>query len=217
MRYLLGRGYPRLGALGFVGNRYQLPKSRREVLGRGVYPGEEALARANKLLGADKLQGRALGVDGHNVLITLESAILGRELIACDDGVIRDAAWVSNSYRPSEATDQALDLIFDFIYDQGCLSVVFFLFAPMSMSGEMAAHIRALISGRDMMGRAEAVPVPSRELVAFPGVTATSSSVLIDRVAEPVDLAGLIVRARPAQAPLTALRAKEAADAGPWI
>jgi hypothetical protein len=196
LRYLLGKGYPRPGALTFVGNRYQLPKPDREILGRGVYPGAEALARRNKLIGPEGVKGRAVGVDGHNVLITMESAILGRDLILCDDGLIRDAAWVSNSYRPSDATDEALDLILDYLDEKGALSIVFFLYGPLRLSGELAAQIRAVLSGKGLMGRAEAVPAPTAELKDFPGLTATSNSVLIDRAAEPIDLAGQIIRRR---------------------
>ena len=196
LRYLLGKGYPRHGALTFVGNRYQLPKMEREILGRGIYPGHEAWTRHNRLLGVEKIKGRAVGIDGHNVIITLESAILGRDLILCDDGAIRDAAWISGAYRPSKATDKAIKLVLDFLGRHGALSIVFFLYGAMSMSGEMAADIGAYLSAKNIIGRAKAVPLPREELAAFPGLVATSNSVLIDRVSEPIDLAGLILQGR---------------------
>ncbi|MEW5721775.1 MAG: DUF434 domain-containing protein [Thermodesulfobacteriota bacterium] len=205
LRYLLGKSYPRPGALTFVGNRYQLPKDEREILGRGVYPGAEALARRHKMVGPATIKGRAMGVDGHNVLITVESGILGRDLIECDDGVIRDAAWVSNSYRPSAATDQALAMILEFLAECRALSIVFFLYAPMGLSGELAARIRTALSARGLLGRAEAVPVPANELRSFPGLVATSNSVLIDRVTEPIDLAGHVIRRFWPEVPFTGL------------
>ena len=193
-RYLLSRGYPRLGALTYVGNHYQLPKQDREIMGRGVYPGHEALARRNKLLAPDRLSGRAVAVDGYNVIITLESAFYDRPLIECDDGPIRDASWLSNSYRTSDVTDHVLKMIMDYLDSQGVLSMVFLLFSSMSMSGELAAHISAVLSGRGFLGRAEALPNPANELAEFPGIVATSNSVVIERVAEPFDLAGHIIR-----------------------
>ena len=193
-RYLLGRGYHRPGALTFVGNHYQLPREQREILNRGVFPTGEAGARLQKLRSVAGIRGRSLGVDGHNVLITLESAILGRRLVGADDGVIRDTAGLHASYRPSETTLEALELLLDYIVVQGVGSVVFFLDAPMSRSGELAAQVNAALAGRGLMGRAHAVPVPEMELMGFPGPVATSDSVLIDRVPEPVDLAGRIIR-----------------------
>lgn len=193
LRYLLSKGYPRTGALTFVGNRYQLPKSEREIIGRGVYPGEEALRRRNRLLSPEAIKGRAIGLDGYNVIITLESALLGRDLIACDDGPIRDAAWVSSSFRPSEVTEDVLELILDYLYGKGALSIVFYLYAPMSHSGDLALHISSILSGKGVMGRAQAVPSPKVELRAFPGITCTSDSILIEQVQEPIDLAGNII------------------------
>jgi hypothetical protein len=193
-RYLLSRGYPRLGALTFVGNHYQLPKQERDILGRGVYPETEALRRRGKLAGPEALGGRALGVDGHNVLITLENALQGRLLVDCDDGLVRDIAGAAASYRPSEITERALGLFMDYVIGRQVRSVLFLLDAPLSLSGELAAEVNAVMSGRGLMGRARAVPEPDEELFEFTGLVATSDSVLIDRVATPIDLAGHIIR-----------------------
>ncbi|MBU2550706.1 MAG: DUF434 domain-containing protein [Proteobacteria bacterium] len=205
LRYLLGRGYPRPGALTFVGNRYQLPREDRDVLNRGVYPTAEAAARRARLRGPDAIRGRCVGVDGHNVLITLESALLGRRLIRCDDGLIRDATGAAASYRPSETTDSALDMIMDYLRDRSAGSVLFLLDAPMSCSGELAAQVRAVLAGRGMMGRARAAGDPDFELATFSGLVATSDSVLVDRAAEPLDLAGCIIRERMPEAILESL------------
>jgi hypothetical protein len=204
-RYLLSRGYPRLGALTYVGNRYQLPKQDREIMGRGVYPGHESLARRNKLLTAERVTGRAVIVDGYNVIITLESAFYGRPLIECDDGPIRDASWVSNSYRTSEITDHVLKMIMNSLSSLGALSIVFLLFSSMSMSGELAVHISAMLSGRGLLGRAQALANPARDMAEFPGIVATSNSVLIERVAEPFDLAGHIIRQELPDVPVMSL------------
>ncbi len=196
LRYLLGRGYPRTGALTFAGNHYQLPREQREILNRGVYPDAEASARRCKLLPPDSIAGRSVGVDGHNVLITLESALRDRTIVECDDGLIRDVAGVYASYQPDEWTDKALRLVLDYLVEHRVHSIVFLLDAPLSFSGELAAEIGAVMSGKQIMGRARAVPVPDAELYAFSGLVATSDSVLIDRVDEPLDLAGCIIRER---------------------
>jgi len=195
-RYLLSRDYPRAGALNFTGNRYQLDKAEREILNRGVYPEAVSRVRREKLIDPDGIAGRPLGVDGHNVLITLESALLERTLVEADDGLIRDTAGIFASYRPRDVTDRALTMILEFIESLKPASVLFLLDAPLSRSGDLAGRVGAALAGRDLTGQARAVPVPERELYNFPGPVASSDSVLIDRVAEPFDLAGCLIRRR---------------------
>ena len=208
-RYLLSRGYPRLGALTYVGNHYQLPRETREVLNRGVYPEPVARVRRARLLGPERITGRAAGLDGHNVLITLENALSGQTLVACDDGAIRDTAGASLSYRPGSLTGQAIELVLGYLLERGVRSVLFLLDAPMSYSGELAAQIGGELSGREIMGRARAVGSPEAELRTFSGLVASSDSVVIDMVAEPIDLAGLIIREKFPDLPLIRLRTDE--------
>lgn len=193
-RYLLERGYPRVGALTFVGNRYQLPKAERDILGRGVYDRQTSRARKSKLKSPESLAGRALALDGHNVIITLESALAGRTLIECDDGPIRDTAGLSSAYKPSDASIKVVEMVLDYAAANKVGSVLFLLDAPMAHSGDLAAQIGAMMAGRGMIGRARAVPAPEYELFPFAGLTATSDSVIIDRTANPIDLAGFIIR-----------------------
>ncbi|MFH1090309.1 MAG: DUF5616 domain-containing protein, partial [Pseudomonadota bacterium] len=87
-------------------------------------------------------------------------------------------------------------------------SVLFFLDAPMSYSGELAVQITAVMAGRGVMGRASAEPVPEAKLRNFPGVVATSDSALIERVSEPFDLAGSVIREMKPQPRLRGLMYK---------
>lgn len=193
-RYLLGRGYPRPGALTFVGNHYQLPKDQRMLLDRGVHSEQASRVRRTKLVPPGQVRDRSVAVDGHNVIITLESAMLGRPLVVGDDGVIRDTAGLHGSYRPSEVTGQAIQYIFDYLLELEITSVLFLLDAALSLSGEMAAEIGAFMAGRGIMGRARAVQYADHEIITHPGLVATSDSVIIDRVKEAFDLAGNIIR-----------------------
>jgi hypothetical protein len=195
LRYLLSRGYPQVGALTFVGNRYQLVKEDREVLARGVHPEDQAQSRRGRLLTPEAVAGRSLAVDGHNVLITLESALTGRVLVDCDDGVIRDVAGVHGAYRTGPETDQAIEMILDFITRRRAASLLFILESRLSESGELAAEVGARMAGRSMMGRARTSPAVDRELMEFTGVACTSDSAILDRAASPLDLAGAIIRA----------------------
>lgn len=194
-RYLLSRGYPRTAALILVGNRYALDRTARQILHRGVFAPHEAEARRAKLRFLPEVAGRPLGVDGHNVLITLECAGRGLPLVAADDGFIRDVGQVSGSFKPSRQTDAVLALLLDYLVQQNWRDpVAVFYDAPMSLSGELARQTAALSTARGLRLTAAAVPVPERELQDFPGPIASSDTALIGVHAEVVDLAGEIIR-----------------------
>jgi hypothetical protein len=193
-RYLLNRGYPREASLALAGNRYDLPHAARQLLHRGVFADDVAQARRAKLTPLSALAGQPLALDGHNVLITLESALLGRILVAADDGFVRDVAQVSRAYRDSPATRQALALLAAYVsrHRPGPLTILYD--APMKKSGELAEQTRHLFAAQGMHAEARAVPVPERELLVFAGVVATSDTHLIDAKDIVVDLAGEIIR-----------------------
>uniref|UniRef100_A0A7C3YZK1 DUF434 domain-containing protein n=1 Tax=Desulfobacca acetoxidans TaxID=60893 RepID=A0A7C3YZK1_9BACT len=193
-RYLLNRGYPRRASLTLVGNRYDLPRAARQLLHRGVFADALARARRAKLRPLAALAGRPLAIDGHNVLITLESALLGRPLVAADDGFIRDVAQISRTFRDSPATRQALDLLAAYLsrHRPGPLTILYD--APMKRSGDLARKTRQILAAPGLQVEARAVPVPERELLDFPGAVATSDTHLIDAQEVLVDLAGEIVR-----------------------
>ena len=193
-RFLLARGYPRQAALGLVGNRYGLDEISRRLLHRGVFAPEVAAARRAKLRRLSDLPGRPLGLDGHNVLITLECAARHLPLVAADDGFIRDVGEVSRAFRVSPATDRVLALMADYLADQAAGPVEVFYDAPLSRSGELAGRTREVFASRGLDVRAAAVPVPERRLSGFPGAIATSDTALIDAHPTVLDLAGEIIR-----------------------
>lgn len=206
LRYLLDKNYDRKGAVTFVGNHYQLIKADREILTRGVYPDSVAKARRNKLLKPELLHNRPLAVDGHNIVITIESALLGRTLIASDDGLIRDTAGIHGSYRRQRITGKALELILNFLKAISPEFILFLFDAPLSQSGELALTVTKNLSLYGLQGTARAVPVPEKELYDFQGPVASSDSVIIDRVKEPFDLAGQIIRKTLSEAEVVSLR-----------
>jgi hypothetical protein len=184
-RFLLSRGYPRKSALALVGNRYGLDEIARRLLHRGVFAPALAAARRAKLRRLRDLPGRPLGLDGHNVLITLECAERNLPLVAADDGFIRDVGEVSRAFRVSPAAD----------HTTGPLEV--FYDAPLSRSGELARRTREIFSSRRIAVQTQAVPVPERVLSGFPGAIVTSDTALIDAHETVVDLAGEIIRRHP--------------------
>jgi hypothetical protein len=195
--YLLDRGYPRRAGLQLVGNRYNLDALHREVLHRGVFARKEAGERRDRLVEVERLVDFKLLVDGHNVLITVESALAGRLLIAANDGVIRDVAGVSHRYRISTLTNEAIDTIFQILQKYPPKETLFFLDAPIRQSGELAAAIRSALKSWNLSGDAQALKVPEIQLIGGEGVVASSDSALLDRVQRGFDLAATAIKCLP--------------------
>ena len=196
LRWLLGRGYPRDPALTLVGNRYALEAKWREVLKRGVLPPEVASRRRSKLLPPEALEGEEVALDGHNVLITLRSALRGETVLLADDGLVRDTAGLSAAFRPDEVAEKALHLVLETLSQLRPREIIFLLDAPMSRSGELAAKIRRNLEKWGLRGDAKAVPVPERLLEGFRGVVCSGDGAVVDRAEKVFDLAGFIVQER---------------------
>lgn len=196
MRLLLERGYPRGRVLALAGDRWRLDAADRAMLNRGVHAPAQAAARAAKLLSLGQVQGRAVAVDGHNVLITLETALAGGRLVLADDQVVRDISEVGRHHKPGPATLRAAEMMLTALHKAGAASVAMYLDAPLPKSGELAGELRGLMQHLGLDGEARAVAVPEQCLYQHQGPAASSDSVVIDQVAEPLDLAGHIIRAR---------------------
>jgi hypothetical protein len=195
--YLLDRGYPRRTALQLVGNRYNLDALHRQVLHRGVFARKEAGERRDRLVEVERLVDFKLLVDGHNVLITVESGLAGRVLIAANDGVIRDVAGISHRYRISTLTNEAIDIIFQILRTYPPKETLFFLDAPIRQSGELAAALRSALRNCNLTGDAQALKVPEIQLIGGEGVVASSDSAVLDGVQRGFDLAATAIKYLP--------------------
>ena len=195
--YLLDRGYPRSASLELVGNRHNLNAKHREVLHRGVFAHKEARERRDRLVGIERLVGLKLLVDGHNVLITTESGLAGRTLIAANDGVIRDVARISHRYRISTLTRQAIDLLFQVLDEYPPQETLFFLDAPIRQSGELAALLRVALKSWKLPGDAQTLKVPETRLIGGDDIVASSDSVVLDGVKQGLDFAAAAIKSLP--------------------
>ncbi len=196
-RFLLGKGYPHQASLTLVGNRYHLSFAARQILLRGVFDPAVAARRRLKLCPVRNLAGQPLALDGHNVVITLEGALRGIPVTAADDGFIRDIGQISHKFRPSPLTEEALRRLSRYLVVHEVESVTFWYDAPMSHSGELAATTRRILQDCQLLGDAQAVPVPEKRLLEFAGVIGSSDTYLIDRSEFVADVAGEIIRQMP--------------------
>jgi len=193
LRWLLSRGYPKEASLTLVGNKFGLPKPLREVLRRGVLPQEVVNSRKAKRVESSALRGNRVGLDGHNVLITLSSALKGEVVLLADDGFIRDIAGGSASFKVDEKGERAIKLILDTLKELQVKEVLFLLDAPMSHSRELAKRLNEELQNLGVKGYCEALTNPEKVLEEFDGIVCTADGHLIEKVKRVFDLAGHII------------------------
>jgi hypothetical protein len=187
--FFQNRGYPRTSALEWVGNRHGLIQGERQLLLRGVFSQETALRRRARRCSGESWIDHPLVVDGHNVQITVESAILGRPLLKANDGALRDLAGQSARFRLTEASEVAQDWIFGFLGEFRPKEVLFLFDAPMSHSGLLAEQYRRRLRMNGLRGASRAVPVPESEIPARGCIAAGSDQAVIDSTMGWLDLA----------------------------
>ncbi len=195
-RFLLTRGYPRKSALLFVGDHFQLHQDERDLLYRGVFTRRQSMARHAKMVSAGEIKGEELIIDGHNVLITLESAIKHRPLLLADDNFVRDISRIFRRFRPTDHTKSAWNLVEGLLSDYPPCHVTVLLDAPLPKSGELAARIRQWMKYSKIKGDVTTAARPESFLLALEGIKASADSIIIDRSARVFDLAGHIIRRR---------------------
>lgn len=191
--FLQNRHYPRSASLEWVGNRYQFNYPERQLLHRGVFSQAEILKRRAKRCRGAEWQKGYLIVDGHNVQITVESALLGRPFLVANDMAVRDLAGQSANFRFTEASEMALDMIFSFLEEFRPRKILFLFDAPLSHSGLLAERYRQRLKKIGLRGDARAVPVPEREFPYQQGVIACSDHAVLNEAVRWIDLARRII------------------------
>lgn len=180
-----------------VGNRYQLVSDQRHLLHRGVFSDSDSKSRRKKRISINRIGNKDLVIDGYNVLITIEAGLSGRPFVLGDDGFIRDISGLSGNFKKTDETDEALQLIFDFIKRVKPRQTLLLFDSPISRSGELAQEVRDGLERENLSGDAIAVRVPEKILIGFPGIIATSDTAIIDQSKKVVDLAGYIIMNLP--------------------
>ena len=191
LKYLLNRGYRKKYALEFVANHYKLTSRERYFLMRCVFPDKEIEERKRKVLQKENLRNRVLGIDGFNVLITLESLIEGKAIL-CEDGFLRDLKH-QRGYKIHENTSKVLELIVGFLRDVEIKEAQFLYDAPVSRSGEIAKLTEEIMVKFKVPGKVELSRAPDYELKRFE-VVASSDIAVIQKVPSVVDIPKMIAR-----------------------
>jgi hypothetical protein len=192
LRYLLSRGYGRISAVKFVGDKYVLDKPQRLLLYRGIYPPEGASAHQKKMVGSADISQSELSIDGFNVLWTVDGALKGRPLYLCDDGFVRDISAIHGSVM-GEDVSRPLGLIIIVLKDLNPKNVHFVFDRLISRSGEISREVRRLLSSVSLKGDASTAASADFEVLRKGEIVATSDSVMIEKASRVFDLAGYII------------------------
>lgn len=187
LRVLLDRGYPRDTAVKFVSDHYLLEIDKRHLLTRCVFSSDQSQDHRSRMVDGSEVQNKVLGIDGYNVLITVEGILGGNRIILCDDGFIRDLQAIFGKYKMSESTKPALERVLDLVESLGPEKVLFFFDKQVSKSGELAGMLRWKMEDRDLDGDARATSGTDKKVWGIE-VSASSDRVIIERSDRVLDI-----------------------------
>ncbi|HEX8913615.1 MAG TPA: DUF434 domain-containing protein [Humisphaera sp.] len=194
LSWLLSRGYADPSALKLVGDRYGLDARQRSAVARSACTDERRDARAAKLLQPHAVAGRAVMIDGYNVLTTVEAALGGAVVLLARDGAVRDIASLHGTWRSVEETVPAAEFVGRTLADLGVSRAAWYLDSPVSNSGRLAAILRAVAGRNGWDWTVDLVQNPDTVLSAARGeAVATADSIILDRCDAWLNLAGEVV------------------------
>jgi len=196
--WLLSRGYADNSALKLVGDRFNLTARQRLAVWRCSCADPALVHRRSARRMLEEIHG-ALGVDGYNLLITIESALSGGLILHGRDGCYRDLASVHGTYRKVAETIPALELIMEYLAHRVPAGVDCYLDSPVSNSGRLKTLMAELLERRagatpdHTTWNNELVGNPDTVLMSYAGPIVTSDSVVLDGCTQWVNLAADII------------------------
>lgn len=140
--YLINEGYDLKQAATFVGNHFLLSERQRLAIMRSLAT-EEQLAERNRKE-VSSVSGKAVYIDGFNIIITLEVLLSDSILFSCMDETIRDLAALRGTYRIIPETKGAVQLLLKTLQEMEVQAAHILLDEPVSNSGRLKALIAEL-------------------------------------------------------------------------
>ena len=200
--WLLSHGYAEPSALKLVGDRHNLTERQRKAVWRSACSDQALQRRLDNGATLAEIEDRPLGIDGYNLLITVESALSGGLILVARDGCCRDLASIHGTYRKVEETIPAVELIADYLAGFGLGHIDWYLDSPVSNSGRLKVLMAEVLEERGLVTpdgttwNIELVPNPDGVLVDYDGVIASTDSAILDRCPAWTNLAVEIIEAR---------------------
>lgn len=186
--WLLTRGYATDSSLKLAGDRFNLTVRQRVAVQRCSCSDTSRDGREGKRYKEPLGPNLRLGIDGYNLLITVESALSGGVLLIGRDGCVRDLASIHGTYRHVEETIPALGLIMNYINSLQPARVDWYLDRPVSNSGRLKQLMTQLLEecsqpvdgGPAAVWNIELLDSPDRALIGYDGVAVSTDSVVLD-------------------------------------
>lgn len=178
--WLFSRGYASASSLKLVGDRYDLTVRQRIAVARCACSESQLARRTEHRIAPERMAGRAVWLDGYNVLTTVEAALSGGTLLLARDGTLRDMASMHGSYRKVAETRPALAHIAQTLNAWEVAECRWYLDRPVSNSGRLKGMIDALAAEHGWPWQVELVPNPDHQLAATEQIVATADSVILD-------------------------------------
>lgn len=188
IRYLLDRKYPKKSAITYVSNRYGLTKDERNILTRIACEKDISNDRKRKLVSIEFIRDKNLFIDGYNVLITVESLILGYPVFLCDDGILKDVRSLFRRYKIGFMTKEALSMIEMITSKHTPKEIVIIFDSQISRSGDLSKM------ARDIFDKDNCLVFTSKDTDkeimenSRKGIIATSDGMIIDNVDNVLDI-----------------------------
>ena len=175
LSWLITRGYSDKSSLKLVGDRFRLKQRQRKALYRAYCTDHARESRKSKELSLHELRGQTLGIDGYNLLISIESGLAGGLVFECRDGTYRDIASIHGTYRRVEETLPALKLIGKSIRELGIEKSCWFLDQPISNSGRLRHMMLEISEAHDFGWEIDLVNNPDKAIAENQEWVAVSS------------------------------------------
>lgn len=192
--FLLTRGYSDNSSLKLVGDRYRLTQRQRNAILRAGCTNQAREYRQSTLLMPNKLSNQSLGIDGYNLLITIESGLGGGIILECRDGCYRDIASVHGTYRKVEETLPALELIGQNLQKLHVNEVIWYLDKPVSNSGRLRHIMLDFAKEHQFEWTVHLVNNPDREIAQAENlITVSSDGWVIDHSTSWLNIAKYIL------------------------
>lgn len=183
LAWLKTRGYADTSSLKLVGDRYSLNARQRAAIARSSCSDSEQTSRNQRQLKPEEIGGKAVWIDGFNLIITVEAAIGGGVLLLGRDGCLRDMSSMHGNYRFLDDSLTAIRMIHRYFKALDPSSLHWLLDKPMSNSGRLKGKIEEEISriGKGDTWEVELLPDPDvalKELTNDSIVVSADSGIL---------------------------------------
>jgi hypothetical protein len=137
-------------------------------------------SRQQRQIDIPAASGKALAIDGYNLLITTEAALAGAPIFIGRDGCCRDICGLHGTYRRVQETIPAGELIGGFLAEFVSNQIQWYFDSPVSNSGRLKVMLLELAAKNNWNWQIELSLNPDKQLISTDSIVVTSDSAVLD-------------------------------------